>query len=105
MPAVRYRQNQGFVVLQNSPGDNVPILDRDGERYYVRWLGFIDANVAKQLPGAKPVRLDIEAYSIETSPVLSWTHLQKGETVQGCLLLNGVYGITHSVLPRVLKGR
>lgn len=104
MPAIRYRQNQGFVVLQEKPGDNVPILCRDGERRYARWLGFIDVNVAKQLPEATPVKLDIEAYALETFPVPRWEYLKDGEAMQGCLLLNnGVYGVTHSVMPRIVE--
>lgn len=102
MPAVRYKINMRNVTLSDEPGDCVPILTKSGGRNFCKWLGFIDVNVARQLPSARPVKLDVVAYSPETSLCGNWQELQPGETIQGCMVEGGVYGITHSVMPRVV---
>lgn len=105
MPAVKYTLNKRSVTLENQPGDLVPVLMRSGERKFLPWLGFIDVNVAKQLPYAIPVRLDVTEYSTETPFMGKWSYLSKGKTVQDCAFRGGVYGITHSVMPRVIARR
>lgn len=57
----------------------------------------------KQLPGARAVKLDVTAYSPESPFMGRWEYSAEAESVQGCLVRNGVYGVTHSVLPRVIK--
>jgi hypothetical protein len=102
MPAIKYQLNKRNVVLENGPGNQVPVLMRSGERKWQRWLGFIDVEVARRLPGASAVKLDVTAASTETPFMGKWIYLRETEGVQGCRIGEGVFGVTESTMPKVV---
>lgn len=84
-------------------GETVGILCRNGEYRYVTWLGFIEACEALLIPGAKPVKLKIAAYAIETSMPAKWIDLAEGEMIQGCFVGRGAYGVVSGGIPRIVN--
>ncbi len=69
-------------------GQTVGVLKRDGSIKQLRWCGFITRAKAKSKPNAQPVKLVITR--------VDGKDLAPGETVQGCLLPEGVYAVIHS---------
>lgn len=90
------KQNYRNIRLeQDTEDETVGVLSRDGKAHQVRWLGFITREEAIQ-SGGKPVKLVISR--VES------VDLEPGQYVQGCLVANGVYAITDSVVA-VVQGR
>ena len=92
MPALCRRLNFRNIELHpDTAGQTVGVYMANGKARQVKWLGFIDIEEAKQMQGAKAVRLEVQRYS-ETG--IDWTALRPGEFVQGCLTASGVYAVT-----------
>jgi|AntDeeMinimDraft_4_1070355.scaffolds.fasta_scaffold21263_1 hypothetical protein len=102
MPAVKYQLNKRNVHLEAEPGNLAPILTRSGERGWLRWFGFLPDSVARQLPNAAPVKLDMVAVSDETPFMGKWHYLKPGECVQGCRVGEGVFGVLSEKTPKVI---
>lgn len=74
---------------QDTENETVGVLKRDGKSHQVRWLGFISREKARQAAG-KSVKLVISR--------VECVDLQAGEYVQGCLVREGAYALTDSVV-------
>ena len=76
------RRNYRNVLLTYRPGGEVGYLLPDGERRFVRWLGFIERAAARELKGARPVRLtDITRVGVAGWPAPEWREVPPGECV------------------------
>ena len=62
------------------------------ERYsYVRWLGFVGRQRAKEL--GKPVKLEINRIGRSKEFGIEWEDVPPGKHVQGCLTRDGAYAV------------
>lgn len=105
MPALCRRQNAANVELYpHTRGATVGVKLVSGEVRYVRWIGFIDIEVAKAIKNAKPVKLEVARYSNNAGGWASdWVNLKPGQYVQGCLTVEGVYAVVATGI-RVVSG-
>ncbi len=98
MTALRARFNYAFREYRHTRGDSIGVFLKNGETIYKRWLGFIDVEEARRMNRmgiAVPVRLSVEQYSNEALN-FRWEDLRTGQFIQGCLVDEGVYGVTES---------
>jgi len=96
MTTFRYRFNYRQDALPARPTKHlmVGIHTRSGDTERVRWLGTLELDRAKQLTDARPVRLDVNAYTLEDGEwVTGWQPIPAGWFVQGALVAHGVYGV------------
>ena len=94
MPALSRRFNARNVELYpHTRGEDVGVKLSSGEVKYVRWIGFIDIEIAKAIKSATPVKLKVSRYSNAAGWGSGWVDLKPGEYVQGCLTVEGVYAI------------
>jgi hypothetical protein len=99
---LRWRLNKRLIELEDgSTGQTIGVVRKSGGARYLRWLGFMDLDTAKSLPGAKPVKLIAECVGVRKGIGTEWTAIPEGQHVQGCLVENGVYGIA-ATRPRVV---
>ena len=103
MPTIARRLNYRLITLgPDTQGQTIGARRRGGEYRYLRWLGFIARSAAKQLPGAKPVKLEAHRITSESALSSQWRDLVAGEHIQGCLVAGGVYAVLDGECPRVL---
>lgn len=95
MPALCRRLNARNIELYpHTRGETVAVKLTSGEVRHVRWIGFIDLEVARAIKQAIPVKLDVTRYSNKPGAWASdWVDLKPGEYVQGCLTVEGVYAV------------
>lgn len=106
MPLLLRKLNYRNIVLGGEcTGESVGVLRRDGEFFYVTWLGFIEACDALMLPEAKPVKLKIAAYALEQDMPANWIDLVDCQMIQGCYVGKGAYGVTCNGIPRLVTTR
>lgn len=106
MATLRYRFNYRQDDLPPHPTNYlaVGIHTRKGDTERVQWLGTMELNQAKRLPGVRPVRLDVRAYSLEEGQLVTgWEDVPQDWYVQGALVREGVYGVTVKNRPRLVK--
>ena len=87
----------------DATGAHVPVKLKAGkgsEFRYLRWLGYISLQAARESPGS-PVKIGIQRYSL-TEDFPQWVSLQSGQYLQGCLVTAGVYGIWEAGKPRII---
>lgn len=83
-----------ILLTDGQSGQNIGYLQRDGSHRYVRWLGFINRHDARELVGAKPVRLvDISRIGVQGPIHISWQDLDPDHYVHGCLVEDGAYAV------------
>lgn len=101
MVALRRKQNYRNIVLRDYyEGERVGVLLRDGSLQYVKWLGFVELDEAKQRPYSRPVKVSIHSIQQTTE----WVTLSDGEYVQGCLTVGeGVRGVLIDGVVRVIS--
>lgn len=98
MVGLRYKFNYANKTLLESSGSgSVGVHMKDGSVSYVRWLGFIDVSIARNFKGAVPVKLDVQQYTQELF-LDAWQDVPQGRFVQGCLVEEGVCGVTKKVI-------
>lgn len=108
MATLRYRFNYRQDALPARPTKHlmVGVHTRNGDTERVQWLGMMDLAQAKKLPGARPVRLDVRAYTLEDGEwVTGWEDVPAGWFVQGALVREGVYGVSVKNRPRLVSKR
>jgi hypothetical protein len=76
-----------------SEAETIGVLKRDGRCRYVKWLGFIDTETARNLGGSKPVKLEVARIGVKAGLGNEWRDLDEGEYVMGCLTEEGVYAV------------
>lgn len=96
------RLNYRNVLLTDRPVGHVGYLLPDGERRFVRWLGFIERAAARELKGARPVRLaDITRVGVAGWPASEWRDVPPGKCVHGCLTDQGAFAVYDAVVALV----
>jgi len=103
MSTLRYRFNYRQDALPAQPTRHmmVGVHTRSGDTERVRWLGMLELENAKQLAGARPVRLDVNAFTLEDGAwVTGWQPIPSNRFVQGALVPQGVYGVAIEGSPR-----
>lgn len=74
--------------------ENVGYRRPDGSHRYVRWLGFISRHDARELPGARSVRLvDISRIGVQGAIHIIWQDVNPDHYVHGCLTADGAYAV------------
>jgi len=90
----RQQNKRNIQLTDETRSETVGYLLPDGERRFVRWLGFINREHARTLPGARPVRLvDISRIGEEGAVSVSWSDLPADRYVHGCLTPEGAYAV------------
>ena len=90
MHTIYRKQNYRNIRLDDdTEGETVGVLTRDGRTHQMRWLGFIKREDARRSRG-RPVKLVISRVERED--------LQPGQYVQGCLMEEGVYAVIDSAV-------
>ena len=90
MHTIYSKQNYRNIRLDDhTEGETVGVLTRDGRTHQICWLGFIKREDARRSTG-RPVKLGISR--------VGRADLQPGQYVQGCLVEEGVYAVTDSVV-------
>ena len=90
MHVIYRKQNYRNIRLDDhTEGETVGVLTRDGRTHQIRWLGFIKREDARRSIG-RPVKLVISR--------VGRVDLEQGQYVQGCLVEEGVYAVTDSVV-------
>jgi hypothetical protein len=103
MYALRYRFNANGADLIDGEKPQygvVPVLKADGSFERLKWAGFIEAEDARKIADAKPVRLDIHMYSVAPGPFPKWRDIPQGQAVLDCLTRAGVYAVVEDGMPR-----
>lgn len=99
--SLNYRK---IVVGEGTTGEVVGVRRKDGTFDYKSWRGFIDMERAREMPGAIPVKLEIEAFAAdEEGPPLRWIEVPPGRLVQGCLTGDGVRCVLLRGFPRLVR--
>lgn len=86
----------------DSRGETIGVLLRDGRCRYVKWLGFIDRTEAMGMARARPVKLEIARVGVKQGLGNQWTDLEDGEYVVGCMTEEGAYAVA-DVTVRTIK--
>lgn len=97
------KQNAANRRLNDSAStEKVGYLRSDGEATFVPWLGFIERRAAKQLDGARAVRLlQITRVGHEGRITDEWSNIPAGHCVHGCLTIDGAYALYDAVVALV----
>lgn len=84
--------NKRFIELRHGArGEVVGVLTRFGDYRYVRWLGFVGRQRAREL--GKPVKLEINRIGRRGEFGVDWDEIPPDKHVQGCLTPEGVYAV------------
>ncbi len=103
MPALLQKFNyQNIVLADGVDAEQVGVINNAGDTRYFPWLGFIERQTARTLPGAASVRLEIHGYSVGDGYCDPWQPIRQGMHVRGCLVSEGVYAIVENGIPRVI---
>lgn len=75
----------------------------NGECRFVRWLGFIERTAARELDGARPVRLVwISRLGYQGAIHMHWPRdVADDEAVLGCLVEQGAYAVYDQIIATV----
>lgn len=87
----RWLNNRLVEMHASSEGETVGILTRSGEYRYVRWLGFVHREKAKQL--GRPVKLQVNRIGRAGDFGATWEDVPANRHVQGCLTEAGAYAV------------
>ena len=101
MPILLYYINYRAIQLTATEiNEHVPVKLKSGDLRYIRWLGFIGLDKAKEGRGI-PVKLCVSGYAEEALDP-RWIMLNSDCYIQGCLSEEGVYGIVMRRTARVI---
>lgn len=75
------------------PGGWAQVYLRSGRIQVVNWLGFIDVQLARRTPDARPVKIKARACNTGAGLHNQWRHLDPEEAVLGCLFNGGVFAV------------
>lgn len=97
------KQNAANKLMVDRPhSDTVGYLLGSGEWRFVPWLGFIERRAAKEIRGAKGVRLvQISRVGYQGQLNADWIDVPSGQYVHGCLTKDGAYAVFDAVVALV----
>lgn len=105
MPLLRFRHNAATLTL----GDHEParfgvlVYKKDGRCTYMPWRGFIDKDLARRIPGAKPVKIKVLDYKVGGEMDHdAWIPLSDVQAVQGCYINGVVFAVLDGGIPRLV---
>ncbi|MEQ5835488.1 hypothetical protein [Marinobacter sp. NFXS9] len=84
---------EDLTLWTTEPGGKVRIYKRNGSEIPKNWLGGIDAETAKQLPDAHPVKIKAQACSTGSGLHHEWRLVNGNRAILGCLFNDCVYAI------------
>ena len=71
-----WRLNKRLIVLEDEThGQTIGLVRRDGSTGFVKWLGFADVEYAKSLKGARPVKLVVARIGVKDGFNTLWTYI------------------------------
>lgn len=101
---LRRAQNYRMIQLTDcTKGETVGLLRNDGSLGYRRWSGFIDVKQARLLVHAVPVKMAIEAFTLNDEPGARWIALPRRYFLQGSLTTEGVRCVLVDGYPRLVS--
>lgn len=94
------KQNAANKLMVDRPhSDTVGYLMSSGEWRFVPWLGFIERRAARQMRGARGVRLvQLSRVGYQGPLTVDWIDVADGQYVHGCLTDDGAYAIYDAVV-------
>lgn len=105
MPALRFTHNYSNQILtENDYGRyGVRACLKDGEFTYLPWRGFIERELAKKIPKARALKLEVIEYRLgEGYQDDEWFKIPPDHAVQGCLINGVVFGVLEKGRPRIV---
>lgn len=105
MSVALYRKlNARNIVLEEggSSAQSIGVRRKDGTYAFKAWGGFVDRPLARALVDAQPVQLQITRVGVGQQWALSWTELEPGQHVLGCLFGERAYSVLEDGHPIVI---
>lgn len=87
----RHLNKRLIELYDNTSGETVGVLRRDGSYEYKPWLGFVSRERAISI--GRPVKLHIARVGQQQDRRLVWKDVPAGRHVQGCLTARGAYAV------------
>ena len=87
----RYLNKRLIELYDNTHGETIGVLRRDGSYEYRPWLGFVQRERALAL--GRPVKLQVARVGQQGETQVVWRDIPIGRHVQGCLTQRGVYAV------------
>lgn len=105
MSVALYRKlNARNVILEEggSSAQSIGVRRKDGSYGFKVWGGFIDRPLARAAAGAQPVQLLATRVGVGPQWALTWTELEPGQHVLGCLFEDRAYSVLQKGHPVIL---
>lgn len=113
MPAIRIQLNRRFIVFRSDQkGGNyceeLPILLPNGKEVWRCFSGFIELDIVKLIPIARPVRVRCYSFTDGTGYAEPYTPVPKDRFILGCVMAEeeamagSVYCVTKNHLPKLI---
>ena len=87
----RYLNKRLIELYDNTQGETIGILRRDGSYEYRPWLGFLTREQA--IARGRPVKLQVARVGQQGDRQVVWKDIPAGRHVQGCLTGRGGYAV------------
>ena len=87
----RYLNKRLIELYDNTHGETVGILRKDGSYEYRPWLGFVSRERALKM--GRPVKLQVARVGQQGDARIVWKDVPQGRHVQGCLTHQGAYAV------------
>lgn len=91
-----------ILLTADTVGESVGLLRLDGSLGYRPWRGFINVVDARLAAYAVPVKMAIEAFSLDEAIGARWYPVPTGRYLQGCLSADGVRCVLVNGHPRLV---
>lgn len=92
-----------ILLTDDTVGESVGLLRIDGSLGYRPWRGFIDVADARLSAFAVPVKMAIEAFTLDNAIGARFFPVPTGRFLQGCLCADGVRCVLVSGRPRLVS--
>lgn len=104
MSVALYRKLNARNIILEEGGDSqsIGVRRRDGSYGYLPYGGFVDRPIARALPGAVPVKLNVERVGVGREWALKWEPLKTGAHVLGCVFGGRAYAVLENGRPVVV---
>lgn len=92
----RHLNHRLIPLRHGTRGEVVGVLRKAGGYQYIRWLGFVTRDRAKEV--GRPVRLEISRIGQDSEVGISWQEVPNGMHVLGCMTHDGVYAVVEPMV-------